>query len=105
MMPQRKAPRTRLSGSVQVGPAVLIMEGRGPDYPDGSPCYRYRVEAPVLPNWGNIPKPGAVWVFNRGMGPRTEDELRRDYASQLQSGGLYEFKGYEDEFPYVRAAG
>lgn len=104
-MSYRRAPRKQqLSGSVQVGPARLEIVRECEPYPDGTRRWEYRIVAPVEPHWGNVPKPGAEWVHQHGIGPRTEEELRRDFAYQLENGGLYGYRGSVENFPYVRAS-
>jgi len=97
---RRASRKPQLSGSVQVGPARLEIIRECEPYADGTRRWEYRVVAPVVPHWGNVPKPGAEWVIQIGIGPRTEAELLRDFANEIAQGGLYHYRGAAELFPY-----
>lgn len=88
------ARRYSIRGSINCGPArVEVIR----ELENGS--LEYRVTRTVLPNWGNIPKPGAIYVQQHGIGPRTQAELIRDFCADSQ-GGLFEYNGPAERFPY-----
>jgi hypothetical protein len=89
--PERKV--MIISGTVMVGRSRFIREGERDGYK------RYRVEADVLPYFGRLPKPGAVWIHQTGAAPASESwdsiETRNQYPADI-----YNFRGNESAFPY-----
>lgn len=87
---------SRLVASVQTGPSRFIFEG----YTATGICYR--VEADVIPYWGVLPKPGAVWTFIRGIAPSHEglDAVRERVLSTYTGNNIYRFEGSRRNYPY-----
>lgn len=85
----------RVSGSVQVGAIEVKIDA---EHADGTRTYR--VVAPILPHYGNMPHDDAEWVLQHGRGDRTKEELQRDFANC--SYGLFEYRGSAVGYPYYR---
>lgn len=89
-----------VSGSIQLG-SIRVHVLRGPDvYGDETNCIEYRVVAPILPHWGNLPHEGAEWVVQHGIGPRSVAELEAAFAGYDHA--LICYRGSAHGYPYYR---
>jgi hypothetical protein len=95
MNKQRFAKVHRVSGSVQIGAVEVVIDA---EHADGTRTYR--VIAPILPHYGNMPHEGAEWTLQHGRGGRTKAELERDFAPS--SFGLFSYEGSAVGYPYYR---
>lgn len=100
--------RGSVSGSVQVGPARLIIEEIEPNrYGEGKAGIHYRVEADIVGHWSARPLPGAVWTMQSGIASDTEAELRERvamlYGVGRREGSLLAYRGPMRSFPYRSA--
>lgn len=97
-----------VSGSIQVGPARLVIEAVEPNrYGEGQDGIHYRVEANIVSHWGARPLPGAVYTYTRGISPASSDELRDQvetcYGVGRSEGALLSYRGKMAGFPYRSA--
>lgn len=84
-----------MTGVIQCGPSRFIRES------ENNGRKHYRVEADVLPYFGNTPKPGAVFVHQVG---RSSDAWETIEARNQYPEGIYNFRGRLSDWPYeVRA--
>ena len=97
----RKSCEPRVSGCLQVGAGRLEILGED-TYPDGSKRLHYRIIGDVLPYWGAQPVPGSTYLFQEGCGPRTVEELQRDWAQILAPGSthLMGYRGPISKYAY-----
>ena len=92
-----------VSGCLQVGPGRLEILSRS-TYPDGSPRMHYRIVGDVLPYWGAHPVPGSEYVYQEGIGPRTETEIREAFSWALNETNLMSYRGPHETYPYRQVA-